>query len=439
MGFTNLNNKTAHDREFSLEGAPLRTTPELRMRVLLSTYGSRGDVEPLAALAVALQKLGAEAVVCAPGEQEFVDLLARAGVEYAPAFMPVRQWIEEARQAPMPLPKLAARMIPLQYEAIGAAAVGCDAIVATGLFPSVAAAHCVAKKRGLHYETANFCPLSLPSEDHAPYPRPGYPLPPEVTDRRALWALNAQHMNALFGEAINAQRVAIGLPALNNVRDPIMTNHPLLASDPVLWPWAPTDLCDPAQTGAWILPDERALPAELEAFLNAGLPPVYAGFGSIALQTAKDAAQLAVEAIQALGRRVVLARGWADAAPVDTRDDVFLIGEVNQQALFRRCAAIVHHGGAGTTTTAAMAGAPQVIVPQIVDQPYWAARVEGLGIGVAHDGAAATKESLVAALRTALAPETKSRATTVAASMRDDGAMIAAKLLLDTVGQKPHH
>lgn len=57
------------------------------MRVLLSTYGSRGDVEPLAGLAVALQALGAEAVVCAPPDQEFAGLLARVGVPLAPAFL----------------------------------------------------------------------------------------------------------------------------------------------------------------------------------------------------------------------------------------------------------------------------------------------------------------------------------------------------------------
>jgi vancomycin aglycone glucosyltransferase len=66
------------------------------MRILLSTYGSRGDVEPLVGLAVALQSLGAEAVVSAPPDQEFVDLLARAGVPLAPAFTPVREWIDAA-------------------------------------------------------------------------------------------------------------------------------------------------------------------------------------------------------------------------------------------------------------------------------------------------------------------------------------------------------
>jgi len=181
------------------------------MRVLLSSFGSRGDVEPLVALAVALRALGAEAIVSAPPDKELVDLVARAGVPFAPAFMGVRDWVVWARQSGLKLPGFAAKMIPAQYDALNAAAVGCDAIVATGLFPSVAAAQCVAEKRGLHHETAVFCPLSLPSDHHRPFPRPGYPLPPEVTDAHALWALNAEHMNALFAEAVNAQRDLVGL------------------------------------------------------------------------------------------------------------------------------------------------------------------------------------------------------------------------------------
>jgi vancomycin aglycone glucosyltransferase len=41
------------------------------MRVVLSTYGSRGDVEPRVALAVQLRALGAEVRVCAPPDEEF--------------------------------------------------------------------------------------------------------------------------------------------------------------------------------------------------------------------------------------------------------------------------------------------------------------------------------------------------------------------------------
>jgi vancomycin aglycone glucosyltransferase len=404
------------------------------MRVLLSTYGSRGDVEPVAGLAVALRALGADAVVSAPGDQEFVELFNRAGVEWVPAFMPVREWIDSAKRAPADLPTYAARMIGLQYGAIDAAAEGCDAIVATGLMPSAAAVQCVAEKRGLRYEHVSFCPLFLPSHHHRPYPYPGHPLPPEVTDARALWDLNAQHMNALFGEAINAQRASIGLSAVGSVRDHVFTDHPWLASDPVLSPWTPTDLSETVQTGAWILFDERPLADDLEAFLGAGDPPVYVGFGSIALPATRDAARVAIEAIRARGHRLVLARGWAEMGLTRDTPDDFLVGEVNQQTLFRRVAAVVHHGGAGTTTTAARAGAPQVIVPQIVDQPYWAARVAELGIGVAHDGSTPTFESLSAVLGIALSAEVRARATVIAGRMRADGAAVAAKLLLNSAG-----
>ena len=136
------------------------------------------------------------------------------------------------------------------------------------------------------------------------------------------------------------------------------------------------------------------------------------------------------------GRRVLVSRGWAGLALIDDRDDCFAVGEVNQQALFGRVAAVVHHGGAGTTTTAARAGAPQVVLPQWADQPYWAGRVVGLGIGTAHDGPAPTTESLSAALAAALTPQTRARATAVAGAIRADGATVAATLLLDAVSRE---
>ena len=160
---------------------------------------------------------------------------------------------------------------------------------------------------------------------------------------------------------------------------------------------------------------------------------MYAGFSSV--RAPEDAARVAIEAIRAHGRRAIVSRGWADLAPIDDGDDCFAVGEVNLQALFGRVAAVVHHGGAGTTTTATRAGAPQVVVPQMVDQPYWAGRVADLGIGVAHDGPTPTIESLSAALAAALAPETRARATAVAGTIRTDGATVAAKLLLDAVSR----
>jgi vancomycin aglycone glucosyltransferase len=179
------------------------------------------------------------------------------------------------------------------------------------------------------------------------------------------------------------------------------------------------------------LPDERPLPEDLEHFLQAGSPPIYVGFGSIAVQHAKQTAESAIRAIRSRGRRAVLARGWAEMALVDEQPDCFLVGEVNQQALFGRMAAVVHHGGAGTTTTATRAGPPQIVVPQIVDQPYWAARVAELGIGVAHDGPVPTIESFSSALDVALEPETGMGAEAIASTIFADGAMVAAKRLLE--------
>ena len=61
------------------------------VRVLLSTYGSRADVEPVVALAVQLLALGAEVRVCAPPEEEFTELLARVGMPLVPGLIHSRR------------------------------------------------------------------------------------------------------------------------------------------------------------------------------------------------------------------------------------------------------------------------------------------------------------------------------------------------------------
>jgi len=388
---------------------------------------------------VRLRELGAEVRICAPpdfsGLDRCAERLAEVGVPLVPAGPPVRPLVHgAARPSPPDLPRLAAEIMAVQFDTLATAAEGCDALVASGLLPAAASARSVTEKLGIHYVYAAYCPIFLPSQHNPPTPFPGRPFPPDVTDNRVLWELNAQVANELFGEALNIRRASIGLPPVDNVYDFGFTDYPWLAADPILGPWQePADL-DVVQTGAWILPDERALPSELVAFLNAGTPPVYVGFGSMRAPT--DIARVATEAIRAQGRRAIVARGWADLALIDNRDDCFAVGEVNQQALFARVAAVVHHGGAGTTTTAARAGAPQVVIPQMADQPYWAGRVAELGVGAAHDGPTPTAESLSDALTTALATETRARAIAVAGTIRTDGAVVAAKLLLEVISQE---
>ncbi|GLX38798.1 glycosyl transferase [Streptomyces roseochromogenus] len=403
------------------------------MRVLLTTWGSRGDVEPLAGLAVELRARGAEVRVCAPPDEEFAALLARVGVPLVPLGPTVRSVVAGAEP---PTAKDAFRLAPelvaARFDTLTAAAEGCDALLATGLMP--AGARDVAEKLGIRYVYACFHVFGIPSRHFPPGFRPGRESPRGETDNRVLWEQDAQRVNALYGEAVARHRASIGLPPVDNVRDHVFTDRPWLAADATLCPsQGMTDL-DVVQTGAWILPDERPLSEGLEAFLDAGEPPVYVGFGSMAAHAPKDIARVATEAVRAHGRRVLLARGWAGLAPVDDADDCFVVGEVNQQALFPRVAAVVHHGGAGTTTAAARAGAPQVVVPRIADQPYWAGRVAELGIGSAHHDPAPTADSLYAALTTALTPGTRARARALAATLRADGAARAAELLLDAAG-----
>ena len=398
------------------------------MRVLLTTVGSRGDVEPVAGLAVAVRDLGAEVLVCAPPDEDFAALLGRVDVPLVPLGPAVRSVVGgEKPPTADDAARFAAQLVDARFDTLAAAADGCDVLLATGLMP--AGAREVAEVRGIPYVFACLQIFGLPSRHYAPGAWPGAQTPDgEIADR---WARHAQWIHGMYGPPLNAHRAALGLPPVDNVRDHVFTGRPWLAADPVLCPSEGLTDLDVLQTGAWLLPDDRPLPAELAEFLDAGEPPVYVGYGSMAAYVSKDIAQVSIEAVRAQGRRIVLARGWAGLTAVDDAADCFVVGEVNQQALFGRMAAVVHHGGAGTTTTATRAGAPQVVVPQIADQPYFANRVAELGIGAAHAGPVPTVESLSAALATALTPETASRATAVAATIRTDGAAVAAKLLVD--------
>jgi vancomycin aglycone glucosyltransferase len=173
------------------------------------------------------------------------------------------------------------------------------------------------------------------------------------------------------------------------MRSHVLTDRPWLAADPTLGPWP--DPADEAvlQTGAWILLDERPLSPELEAFLDAGEPPVYFGFGSN--RATEDLSRVMIQTARALGRRAILSRGWADLSLVDDEPDCLAIGEVNQQALCKRVAAVVHHGGAddhrGRRGWRAAGRHPAALRPALL-----AHCIHHLGIGTAHAPGAPTSE-----------------------------------------------
>ncbi len=397
------------------------------MRVLLSTIGSRGEAQPVIALAVRLRRLGHGAVVCAP--PDFQTWAESLGV----AYVPVGPWLRETARAgagTVPTPRERQRMIEGtvadQFRAVQAAADGCDAVVGGGAL--AIAAHSVAEAAGVPYVYAAFAPITLPSPHHAPpvFGMLGQSRADGPVDAERLWAEDEQRWNALWRAPLNAQRRRLGLEPVADVRSHLFTGRPWLAADAVLAPWPGPPGLDVLQTGAWLLDDTRPLDPALEAFLAEGEPPVYFGLGS--MRAPDGIVAKVLDAARAIGRRVVISSGWADLAAVAGDPGCLSIGEVNQQALFRRVAAVVHHGGAGTTTVAARAGTPQVILPQMFDQHYHAERVRRLGLGASVPPAGSLRDALGQALDAA------PTARAVAPTIDSDGTLTAAHRLLALTG-----
>ena len=399
------------------------------MRILLSTIGSRGDVQPLVALALQLKALGQDVHMCAP--PDFRAWIEGLGIPVTPIGPELRSTGKanpmSARPTAEQIHQMMEGTVATQFETITVAAQGCDMII--GATALQIAAPSIAEKMGIPYFFAAYCPAVLPSPHHAP---PVLSMqgdkPVTMTDYSELWEKDAQRWNLHWRDILNSHRTKLGLSAVSDVRSYILTTQPWLASDPTLGPWP-----DPAdqsvfQSGAWILPDDHPLSPELDVFLDAGEPPIYFGFGSNSAPT--DLSRVMIESARALARRAILLRGWADLTLVDNETDCIAIGEVNHQALFKRVAAIVHHGGAGTTHAAARGGAPQVLIPQHYDQHYWAGRVEELGIGIAHTTSTPTADSLTSALEQALQPDGIANAQAIAATMRNDGTRVAAQRLI---------
>lgn len=363
-------------------------------RVLLSTIGTRGDVQPLVALAQALRDHGHAATLVTP--PDFGDWITSLGFRFVPMGPPVRQ-APPATAGPLVLPSperrraLAAAAVHGQFATMVDVVPGHDLVVAAGALQF--ATRSAAELAGVPYHFAAYCPTVLPSPSLPPAQMGAHhAMPMPEAQVRALWEAEELHWDELFGPALAAERTRLGLPAVDGVLRHVQTDRPLLAAEPILAPLAGT-----LQTGAWRLVDPAPLPAALEAFLDRGEPPIYLGFGS--MRPGPDVGMVLLAAARAVGRRAVVSRGWGGLAPEEPGDDWIAIDDVAHDRLFPRVAAVVHHGGAGTTTSAAMAGRPQVIVPHHYDQPYWAHRVEVLGLGASCAAPAGVAEALERALR----------------------------------------
>jgi len=367
------------------------------MRLLLSVVGTRGDVQPLVAVAVELRELGHEVRLCVP--PNFIEWVQGLGFLATPVGIEMRAPRTGSVVATQPLPDL----FTDQFDAIGAAAKGCDVIL--GANAHQYAARSIAEVQGIPYVNAVYAPTALPGADNT-----------RVWNERAL-------------ERVNTNRARLGLQPIDDVLRHVVTDHPWLATDPTLAPPPSIPGLTILQTGAWILDDSSPLGSNLEEFLDAGEKPIYLGFGSMPVP--KGTGQTLIEAARAAGLRAIVSQGWADLGVIDPAVDCIVVGDVNHQALFPRVAAVVHHGGAGTTLTAARAGTPQVVVPMFSDQPFWASRVRELGIGTSIPINELTAEGLASALYDARASAIVQRAGTIAGQIAGDGAAVAARRLIE--------
>ena len=408
------------------------------MRALLSSVGTRGDVQPIVALALSVRDLGHEVRLCVP--PNFVEWVRGFGFEAVAVGVEMRHPVpsgggsappltaEQVRQIRESMPDL----VTDQFDAIGDAAKRCDVIL--GANAHQYAARSIAELRRIPYVAALYAPVAIPSPDHPPPPAPGQTWAPgNVVANAQRWADNARAWNERALERVNHNRSRLGLAPIDNVLRHNITGHPWLATDAALAPVPTGPGIEVFQTGAWILEDSTPLAPEIEAFLARGDPPIYLGFGS--MPAPESVSRTLVDAVRAVGRRAILSRGWAELGLIDDAPDCIAVGDVSHHALFPRVAAVVHHGGAGTTAVAARAGVPQVVVPMFSDQFYWASRVRALGFGASVVGLL-TMESLATALREVLQPAVAARCRSVTQQLRSDGAMVAARRLVTS--NRPH-
>jgi UDP:flavonoid glycosyltransferase YjiC (YdhE family) len=263
------------------------------------------------------------------------------------------------------------------FAPVARASEGADVIVGSG---AQLASDSVAEWRGVPHATIAFCPCAVPSGATPPPMIRTQALPPWVN--RVLWQAATAGADVALSGVINRGRAALRLRSIARPLTQIFRHRFIVSADRDLAPLGDDAADSVSRVDAMIFVETHEPDPRVEAFLSLDPPPIYIGFGSMVAAQVPDLAAHAVAAVRALGRRAVIAGGWAGLdRHVTADDDLLTVGAMPHHLLFPRVAAIVHHGGAGTTTAAASAGVPQVILPHLLDQYYWAHRIERLGLG----------------------------------------------------------
>ena len=349
------------------------------MKIALCTGGTRGDVQPMLALAVALIQAGHEVLLIGPPENR--NWVEGYGCPFAGLSINVQEAAKDLSAAMSPAAvvrfmRVLKKGVETQLNDFPPLIAGCDLVVGISL---VLGLKTTAEHQNIPYLFLATSPQVLPSGAHPTIALKNHHLPRWI-NRLDWWT--AGKINALtWLRSVNRERRRLGLPVVKgSVWKHILEPMVLVVSDAELG-GVPNDV-DVAyrQVGHLPLHQQSELNGEVEAFLAAGRPPVYIGFGSMP-EKAEETSRLILEAARRSGRRLIMGSGWARLTDLDPGQDHLVVGDLPHEQLFPRTAAVIHHGVAGTTATAARAGVPQIIVPHYFDQYYWAEKIHQVGLG----------------------------------------------------------
>ncbi|MCI3134178.1 glycosyltransferase [Phenylobacterium aquaticum] len=416
-------------------------------RIVLSTAGTAGDLNPFIAIALELRARGHRPVIAT--QREFQPAIEAEGL----AFHLVRPGVDDVRRelgldAPeivqrathgssgleFAVRRIAMPFLRRAFDDMMAATVDADLVVT---HTSAFAARLAAEKRGLPWLSTALAPFTFMSVYDPPILST---LPPLKTLRRmtgarsdAALARVVRLATASWTGKFQQMRTRLGLPRSAN---PLFEGQfspfgTLALYSPLFGSLQPDFPPDCAMTG-FCFYDRRAgaaerLPEALAAFLDSGPPPLVFTLGSALTLEPGRFYDVAIKAARQLGRRAVLLVGPDAARRLPRSEDVLITEYAPHSLLFPRACAVVHHGGVGTTAQALRAGKPQLVVPFFADQPDNAARVVRLGAGRsladrAWRPGAATRE-LGALLNGAYGPRTEDLSRRLS---REHGAVAAA-------------
>lgn len=395
------------------------------MKVVLAAFGTRGDVQPMLALARGLLKRGHQATVAGP--PDFEAAAACLGVPFLPVGEPIRTFLARVSdERGQLLPRVALGAMPgwlrSHYAPLEGPVREADVVLAASM---TVAPLDLAERHGKRAHSVAYCPQAVPSGEHpmAFVSRQGLPR----WLNRLSFAFGALGHRLGVKAHLDRERHQLGLPPGPETWDHILYRNLVVASEPALAP-LPADVRPGRwvlQPGAFYLEEDEAPQAAVAAFVEEGPPPVYLGFGSMPDVVPGATLGWVTRAADAAEVRVVLQGPQAGRS-----GRVLTVPEVSHRWLFPRCAGVVHHGGAGTTARAARCGVPQVLVPHVTDQFYWRERLRRLGVlGLEVDLRTRDERQLAAALRDLAGDAGRAgRARALAAAIPGDGVarMVAA-------------